>query len=189
MQKISLPVMSLIAITLLSGCLSVFVPVETLAPVAPTSTSAPPVVQSVVPVTPPATTALSAPVCASDPLASACSAPVAEERDKFCVKKVPYTQIVLPVGTIWEPVDPLLQCTDEGIRGGMQVITCHSIQTNFSYDLKVCSSACSANSTLTTGTGQCSQGYGFSAAGNCCWPVPTTDAGCALFKVDIGTCQ
>lgn len=189
MLKISLPSIALLAVLVLSGCLSVFVPVETAAPALSTSTNVPPVIQSVVPVTALATSAQSAPLCASDPLASACSAPVAEERDKFCVKKVPYTQIVMPVGTTFEPVDPLLICVDEGIRGGMQVITCRSPQINYSYDLKVCNSACSANSALAVDTGQCSQGYGYSAANSCCWPVPTTDAGCALFKVDIGTCQ
>ncbi len=192
MQKISLPVISLLVIVLLSSCLSVFVPVETAAPLQPTialATNAPPSIQSVVPVTTLTTSAQSAPLCASDPIASACSAPLAEVRDKFCVQKIPYTQIALPVGTTFEPVGPLLICTDEGIRGGMQIITCRSPQINYSYDLKVCNSACSAASGLTVGTGQCSEGYGYSAANACCWPVPTTDAGCALFKVDIGTCQ
>jgi len=192
MPKISLPTVALLAVFFLSGCLSVFVPVETAAPVQPTVSSptrAPSVIQSVVPAATLDTASQSAPLCATDPLISACSAPLAQERAKFCVKKIPYTQIAMPVGTTFEPVDPLLQCTDEGIRGGMQVITCRSIQTNYSYDLKVCNSACSAASALTVGTGQCSDGYGYSASGACCWPMPTTDSGCALFRVDIGTCQ
>ena len=188
MKRYAIP-FALIALSLLLvGCVSVFVPVEaptpTLLPMIILPTNPPPVV----PVIPTATTIQSAPLCTTDPLISACTPPSVEERDKACTKKIPYTFLVMPPGSTWEEIDPGLHCGDEGIRGGMQMISCTGTPL-YSYDLKICNSTCSAGATLMAGTNQCPEGYGFHPAGNCCWPMPAPDAGCIVYKVDIGACQ
>jgi hypothetical protein len=180
--------MLILSVLALSACNSVFVPAPTPTP-APTAilpTSAPPPIQPVV--ASPTASVQSAPLCTVDPLALACTPPLVEERDKFCVKKIPYALMALPVGTNFQPADSGLTCTDEGVRDGMQMVSCTGKRL-VSYDLKVCNSTCSAAAPLTTGTAQCPQGYGYNAAAGCCWPMPAPDAGCKLFKVDIGTCE
>jgi len=173
---------------LLAGCVSVFVPVEQ-----PTQTPLPMVVLPTNPppantVVPLATTAVSAPLCTADPLVAACTTPIVEERSKECTKKIPYAYLVMPPGSTWQPLEPGMQCTDEGVRGGLQMVSCTG-QNLYTYDLKVCNSTCSAGATLMAGTSQCPEGYGYHPAGNCCWPMPGPDAGCTTFKVDIGTCK
>ncbi len=187
MKPYAFPITLLALSLLLAGCLTVFVPVDTptALPTILLPTNPPPPVESVVPA---ATALQSAPLCTADPLASACTSPKVEERDKFCVKKVPYVLIVMPPGTRYDPADSGLFCSDEGIRNGEQMISCTG-QHLTTYDLKVCNTTCSAAAPLTAGAGQCPDGYGYSAGGNCCWPMPAPDAGCVLFQVDIGTCE
>lgn len=175
---------------LLSSCLTVFVPVDTPTP-GPTTIELPtlaPTSSLPLETAAPASTQLqSAPMCAVDPLVTSCASPTVEQRDKFCVKKYPYVLVAAPPGVTFEPATAGLKCTDEGIRGGDQIISCTGPDL-LSYNLKVCNAACSV-SLLDTASGKCPTGYGYAAEGGCCWPVPATDAGCILFKVDIGTCN
>jgi hypothetical protein len=188
-MKPTIPAITLLTLSLLLvGCVSVFVPVQppvtqTALPTVLLPTNPPPPVQSVVP-----PTASSAPLCTADPLAAVCTPPTLEERDRHCTKKIPYTFLVIPPGSTWEPVESGLQCGDEGVRGGMQMISCTG-QNLYSYDLKVCNSTCSAGATLMAGTAQCPDGYGYHPAGNCCWPMPAPDFGCKVYTVNIGTCE
>jgi hypothetical protein len=170
---------------LLAGCITVFVPVNTPTP-APTaiilSTLPPPTSTSVVS----PTSRPQAPVCAADPLAGACSLPTGGMLNKSCNKKVPYTFLGFSAGSTLEVTDPTLICKDEGLRGGVQQFSCTGQQL-ISYEIKVCNPACTAS--LETGTGQCADGYGYSAAAGCCWPLSDVEPGCIEYKVDIGGCQ
>ena len=188
MIRRSLPILVTLSL-LLSGCLTVFVPVDTPTP-GPTALEFPtlqPTSQSLETALPGATQAQSAPMCAVDPLVTSCAAPNVEQRDKFCVKKYPYVLIAAPPGVTFEPASVGLKCTDEGIRGGDQIISCTGPEL-LSYNLKICNAACNA-SLLDTASGKCPTGYGYALEGGCCWPVPAEDAGCILFKVDVGTCN
>lgn len=170
---------------LLTGCLTVFVPVDTPTP-APTAivlATLPPPTKAVT-ATP--TAIQPAPLCSVDPLVGACSVPSAAILSKSCVKKIPYTLVAFPPNSTFEIVEPGMTCKDEGVRGGQQNISCTGQQL-YSYDLKICDPACSAPQ-LEADIGQCSEGYGYSAAAGCCWPTSTLEAGCVIFKVDIGFC-
>lgn len=191
MKRALIPTLILMILSVfLSGCLTVFVPVSTptpgptaieLATLAPTSALPLETAASA------STQVQTAPMCAVDPLVTSCAAPTVEQRDRFCVKKYPYALIAAPPGVTFEPATVGLKCTDEGIRNGDQIISCTGPEL-LSYNLKVCNAACNAF-LLDTTSGKCSTGYGYSAAAGCCWPVPTDDAGCILFKVDIGSCN
>ena len=109
---------------------------------------------------------------------------------KYCVEKVPYVLLSVPPGTTYESMDPDLECKDQLNSDGTLRVTCHSITNKelISYDLKLCSGACSAPA-LQTGTGQCPEGYGFDAANQCCAaPAPASSDGCTTYKIDIRTC-
>lgn len=190
MKRALIPILVLTILSvLLSGCLTVFVPVSTPTP-GPTALTFPTLQPTPLPLEtglPASTLAQSAPMCAVDPLITSCAAPAVEQRDRFCVKKYPYALIAAPPGVTFEPATEGLKCTDEGIRGGDQIISCTGPEL-LSYNLKVCNAACNT-SLLDTTSGKCPAGYGFAAEGGCCWPVPTDDAGCILFKVDIGSCN
>jgi len=172
---------------LLTGCLTIFVPVGT-----PTSAPTAPQPAATAPIMPPATAvplptqAQSAPICSVDPLISSCAAPQVEERSKYCVEKYPYVQFAVEPGVTFESLSPDMKCSDQGIRGGDQVIACTG-QYLIAYDMKVCKAACSASALSVDD--RCAQGYGFSPEAGCCWPLPTDDAGCVLVKVNIGACR
>ena len=171
---------------LLTGCITVFVPVDT-----PT----PPPTTIILPTLPPPTQTLVssptsvpfAPLCSVDPLASACKPPTVSTLSKSCIKKIPYSLVALPPGSTFEIVEPGMTCKDEGLRGGQQQISCTGQQL-FSYELKVCDSSCYA-AHLEADTTQCQDGYGYSSAAGCCWPTSALEAGCVLYKVDIGACN
>ena len=179
----ALIVLFILSVLALSACNSIFVPVPTLTP-APTAILLP---TNPLPIASPTASAQSAPLCSLDPLAEACMPPFVEALDKFCVEKMPYVLLALPVGSTFQPADAGLTCTDEGVRDGAQMVSCTG-QHLISYNLKVCNSTCSAAAPLASRTGQCPESYGYNSGGNCCWPMPAPDAGCILFKVDVGTC-
>jgi len=174
----------------LSGCqFSVFepVPTSTLPPptALPASTQAPtqePLQTLAIPTDSPL-----ASVCSVDPLISTCAVPKVEERDKYCVEKLPYVQFAMAPGVTFEPLSPELKCNDQGIRGGEQVIACTG-QTLIAYDLKICNSACKGSS-LVADPSKCADGFGFSPDAGCCWPMPTDDQGCVIVKANIGACR
>lgn len=130
-----------------------------------------------------------APFCAAAP--AGCEAPtVAVLDNKYCIEKVPYVIMSITAGTSYESLDPDMQCVDQMHSDGSLRVTCHSVTSKqlWSYDLRVCNSACAAPA-LQTGTGQCPDGYGFDAANQCCAaPSPSSGDGCTTFKVDIGAC-
>jgi len=124
--------------------------------------------------------------------ANGCEAPAVTMLDKqYCVERVPYAIMSAPAGTTYESQDPDMECVDQMHNDGTLRITCHSIsgKSLWSYDLKVCNSACSATS-LEMGTGQCPEGYGYDAANQCCSaPAPSGSDGCTIYTVDLGVCQ
>jgi hypothetical protein len=111
--------------------------------------------------------------------------------NKYCVEKVPYAIMSVPAGTTYESQDPDMACVDQMHSDGNLRVTCHSVSSKelWSYDLKVCNSACAAAPSLQMGTGQCPDGYGFDAANQCCAaPEPASEAGCVIYQVDLGAC-
>jgi hypothetical protein len=170
---------------MLTGCITVFVPVETPTP-APTAiilSTNPPPTETLVPSP---TSVQFAPFCSVDPLAATCSAPKVVTLGKSCIKKVPYTLVALPPAFTFETGGTDLICKDEGIRAGKQNVSCTGQQL-VSYDLKVCNPACSSMS-LEAGTDHCPDGYGYSSAAGCCLSTSALEDGCVVYKVNIGAC-
>ena len=187
MKRHTFPAIFLILSILLTGCgLNVFesVPTATSAPTAiPLPTNLPPT-DAPAPLGPGPTQ--SVPLCTVDPLISSCAVPKVEERDKYCVEKLPYVQFAMAPGVTFESLDPTLKCNDQGLRGGEQVIACTG-QPLIAYDLKICNAACSPNALVADA--RCPENYGFSADAGCCYPMPADDAGCVIVKVNISACR
>lgn len=128
-----------------------------------------------------------APICQA---AATCEALDAEQIPLDCVKKVPYTNVLVPTGTAFEVVDKSgnFMCIDSGmVVNGKEVLTCHGTEL-YAFQLKLTNSACSSAS-LVTGTGECQQGYGFDSAQHCCAPVSSTGtAGSTTVTINLGAC-
>ncbi|GAB4415572.1 MAG: hypothetical protein Kow002_00730 [Anaerolineales bacterium] len=133
----------------------------------------------------PTATEAAPPLCAVDNPA-ACELPEADIRDKFCVRKVPYVLMTFPQGTTFDVSDARFTCTDEGIRGGEQMVSCYGPEL-FSFDLKVCNAACTPNGAVLE-RGACEDGYGYDSSNECCLRLPTTDSNCHLVRVELGAC-
>ena len=141
--------------------------------------------QPVVPVATGPNAAAQAPIC--DATAS-CAALDAEQIPLDCVKKVPYTNVLVPKGTTFQVLDTSgsFACVDSGvIVNDKQVITCHGEEL-YSFQLKLVNAACGGS--LQVGTSQCQEGYGFDAAQQCCSPVNAAGAGTATVSVNLGAC-
>jgi hypothetical protein len=175
----------LAGITLLVG-----IAIAACAPAAPTAPPPPPSVPTAQPpvggsANQPAAPVQAAPLC---PNATSSQAPVAELQKIDCTNKIPYTNVLVPVGTKFEVLDKTgaFTCNDSGIQiKGKTVVTCYGTELQ-SFQLKLTGGA-SNGATLTTGTGQCQQGYGYDPAQQCCAPV-ASDAGSTTVKVDLGGC-
>jgi hypothetical protein len=121
-----------------------------------------------------------------------CEAPAVTVLDnQYCIDKVPYAILSVPAGTAYESQDPDMECVDQLHEDGNLRVTCHSLSGKdlWSYDLKLCSGACSAPA-LELGTAQCQEGYGYDAANQCCAaPTSSGNDGCTIYKVNLGVCQ
>lgn len=157
--------------------------------IVPTATA---LVNIVVPTQQPAATEqVFAPACQAT---TSCTAPAVAEMDikpdkTYCVKKIPYQNVLVPPGTTFEVLDTSgeFTCKDSGtVVDGKVVLTCTGKQL-WTYELKLINPACSVK-TLVTGTGQCQEGFGYDAAQNCCAPLSSSDAGSVIIKVNIGAC-
>ncbi len=127
-----------------------------------------------------------APVCQAS---NSCEALDAVQVPLDCVKKVPYTNVLVPPGTTFEVVDKsgAFLCNDTAVVvNGKKVLTCHGKEL-YSFELKLTNSACGGG-TLTTGTGQCQEGYGYDAGQKCCAPVTGATAGSTIVRVQLGAC-
>lgn len=127
-----------------------------------------------------------APIC-PESAAGGCTLPTAEERDRFCVKKVPYTVVAFPPGSTYEVLSPGFNCNDEGVHEGMQLISCSGPQL-YNFDLKICNPACAAT-VGQAAPGQCPLGYGFDATRQCCAPATTGQTGCIEVTFGTKACQ
>jgi len=134
----------------------------------------------------PSASAALAPVCQS---ANTCQAPASQQIAIGCVDKIPYTNVLVPPATQYEVVDKSgdFNCSDSGtVVDGKTVLTCHGKEL-YSFDLKLTGSACgSAN--LTTGTGQCQEGYGYDSGQQCCAPLAADTAGSSTVQINLGGC-
>jgi len=134
--------------------------------------------------------AVAAPLCASG--GGSCAAPEVsdtEPLDTYCVRKIPYQNILVPDGTTFEVLDKSgdYQCYDQNtFVDGKRVIACTGKEL-FAYQLKLTNSACGGGD-LVTGTGQCQDGYGFDTAQQCCAPVGSGDGGSVTITVNMGAC-
>jgi len=133
-----------------------------------------------------------APVCQNT--STSCTAPDVQDTiasETYCVKKIPYTNISVEPGTTFEVLDTSgdFSCADSGQKSadGKTILTCTGKEL-YAFDLKLTNPACTG-STLTTGTGQCQEGFGFDAAQGCCAPVASNaNAGSVTIKVNLGGC-
>jgi len=125
------------------------------------------------------------PLCEVDP-ETICALPEAEVRDKFCTNKVPYILMVFPKGTSFDVEDERFTCTDEGIRGGEQMVSCYGPEL-YSFDLKVCNAVCVPSGAVLE-QGACADGFGFDSTNECCMRLPSTDTNCRIIQVDLGAC-
>ncbi len=127
-----------------------------------------------------------APVCQAS---NSCEALDAVQIPLDCVKKVPYTNVLVPPDTTFQVVDSsgAFICNDTGVVvNGKKVVTCHGKQLN-SFELTLTNPSC-GGSTLSTGKGQCQNGYGFDAAEKCCAPLSGAAAGSTTVSVWLGEC-
>ncbi len=127
-----------------------------------------------------------APLCAA---AASCAALDGAQIPLGCVKKVPYTNVLVPQGTTFEVLDQTgdFSCIDSGvIVGDKDVITCHGKEL-YSFQLRLSNPSC-ADNTLAVGTGQCEDGYGYDATAKCCAPVTPGSAGSTTVTINLGGC-
>ncbi len=127
-----------------------------------------------------------APLC---DVSSSCQAFDAMQIPVDCVKKVPYTNVLVPIGTKFEVVDKSgdFTCVDTGmVVNGKEVVTCHGRQL-YSFELSLTNAACSEN-TLSTGSGRCPDGYGYDAGQQCCAAMPAGADGSITVRVNLGAC-
>jgi hypothetical protein len=118
-----------------------------------------------------------------------CQAPDVVLHQIDCANKIPYTNVLVPAGTKFEVLDKSgdFTCKDSGkVVDGKTVLICYGKEL-YSFNLKLTNSAC-GGAALTTGTGQCQQGYGYDAAQKCCAPVAGDQAGSTTVQVDLGAC-
>jgi hypothetical protein len=127
-----------------------------------------------------------APICQAT---LSCAALDAQQIELDCVKKVPYTNVLVPQGTNFEVVDTSsgFTCADSTVVvNGKKVISCHGPEL-LSFELKLTNPSCGGDS-LVTGTSQCQQGYGYDAAQQCCAPVSAAAGGSTTVRVNLGGC-
>ncbi len=125
-----------------------------------------------------------APFCPSA-ASSSCTAPTIEERDRYCVKKVPYTLVAIPLNATYEVLSSGFSCEKQAVVNNEQILACTGKQL-YTFDLKLCNSACAAP-TAAAGGGQCPSGYVYNATQKCCAQA-NPDAGCVTVQVAIGGC-
>ena len=127
-----------------------------------------------------------APICQAS---NSCEALDAVQIPLDCVKKVPYTNVLVPPGTTFEVVDTsgAFICNDTGVVvTGKKVITCHGKEL-YSFELKLTNAAC-GGAPLSSATGQCQDGYGFDPTQKCCEPVTGAAAGSIIVRVQLAAC-
>jgi hypothetical protein len=141
------------------------------------------------PVEPP--TQAFAPLCQST--TASCAAPDVQDTEAaetYCVKKIPYTNVLVDPGTTFEVLDTSgdFSCADSGQQvDGKTVLTCTGKEL-YAFQLKLTNPACSGGS-LVTGTGQCQDGFGFDSAQGCCAPISgDAAAGSVTITVNLGGC-
>ncbi len=130
--------------------------------------------------------AVEAPLCQAS---ETCAALDAEQIPLSCVKKVPYTNVLVPVGTTFEVLDQSgdFMCLDTGVVvNGKEVLSCHGTEL-YSFQLRLTNTACTGTS-LATGTGQCEDGYGYDAEQKCCTPLSGASTGSTIVSVNLGAC-
>ena len=127
-----------------------------------------------------------APVCQAS---NSCEALNAEQIQLDCVKKVPYTNVLVPPGSTFEVVDKTgaFICNDTGVVvNGKKVVICHGKEL-YTFDLKLTNPSCDS-AALATGTGQCQEGYGFDPAQQCCSLITTGSTSSTTVKVQLAAC-
>ncbi len=123
------------------------------------------------------------------PTSSRCTLPSGNQRDQFCVNKVPYTLIAIPAGDTYQATTVGIACDDAGVKNGFQLLTCTGPQS-YTFNLQVCSAACAVPTSAVTATpsGRCPSGYDYLPDQQCCQASTNDQNGCVTLSFDIRSC-
>ena len=163
-------------------------PTETVVPPSETSTLVPVPTDS-----PTATVVTQALFCVWDttptPGSSQCALPTGNQRDQFCVNKVPYTLIAIPPDDTYHVLTAGFTCDDAGVRNNFQLLTCTGPQS-YTFNLKVCNAACAALPATATAvpSGRCPSGYDYLSDKQCCQTATNDQSGCVTLSFDTRSC-
>lgn len=182
---------SLLLLVLSASCASsTMVNTPTVTSVFPTETS------TLVPVPTDAATAtavIQAPFCVWDqtptPNPAVCALPVGDQRDQFCVNKIPYTLIAIPAGYGYQVTSAGFKCDEAGVKSGFQLLTCTGPRS-YTFHVQVCNTTCAiptVTATLAAASGRCPSGYDYLADRQCCQAAVTPN-GCVTLSFDTSSC-
>ncbi len=157
-------------------------------PVPPTETSTAIPTATVPPASP---TPEFAPFCeAGDGNASSamqCRPLAAEESSTFCSEKDPYNLILIDQGLTYELLTDGFRCTDAGLKGDKQMITCTG-QYAAAFAINVCDPAC-VIPTVQAAVTKCPAGYNYNVYQGCCTQeIQQIDPNCMAFDFKTTSC-
>ncbi len=123
------------------------------------------------------------------PSSNQCALPTGDQRDQFCVNKIPYTLIAIPVGDTYQPVTAGFTCDDAGVKNNFQLLTCTGPRSS-AFNLRVCNTTCAVPSPAVTATpsGRCPSGYDYLADQQCCQAAANDQNGCVTLSFDTSSC-
>ncbi len=123
------------------------------------------------------------------PSSSQCALPTGDQRDQFCVNKVPYTLIAIPAGDTYQITTPGIICDDAGVKKGFQLLTCTGPQS-YTFNLQVCSAACAVPTSAVTATPspRCPSGYDYLPDHQCCQAATNNQNGCVTLSFNTSSC-
>ncbi len=123
------------------------------------------------------------------PSSSQCALPTGDQRDQFCVNKIPYTLIAIPAGDTYQVTTAGFTCDDAGVKNNFQLLTCTGPRS-YTFNLQVCNTACAVPTSAATATPspRCPSGYDYLADRQCCQGAATTPNGCVTLSFDTSSC-
>jgi len=128
-----------------------------------------------------------APVCAPG-IVAVIPTPEIAVKNQLCNSKIAVTGLTIPKGATFESQKAGFVCDLGGHAGDKQLIACHGGPGDnlTSFNLKVCIPLPTPSSSVVVGT--CQQGTEYDYNNQCCTAPKPKDAGCTLYKVDLGGC-
>jgi hypothetical protein len=189
MRSLFLRLRTLLSLLLFTACGTL----PSTLPATPTAAATPTATATLMPILPPTQTATPMPqaffcvnVATPTPVAG-CIIPTAQERDRFCVGKSPYTLIAIPANETYQVLTPNFNCTDNGIRNNNHILSCTGPQS-YGFQIKVCQSACAISLTQSGASGYCAPGFNYDSTNQCCM-IPAADSnGCIVLSFGTRAC-